>query len=210
MARWSESIWCGLTNMIDLAAYVGPPKRNSGGCIPFALDHESGTALVIRERRACTGRMRLRETMCRRSEAWRRTQRGRSARFRAADWEDRAIGAIFVARNTVSPFSEHEISLLKTFADQAAIAIQNARMFNETKEALERQTATANVLKAISQIDLRFGRGLRNADQHGGAVVPRVARRHLQDRRRRDRRAAGLFGATHGSDRAPGGRTAVA
>jgi len=65
-------------------------------------------------------------------------------------WEDRGIGAIGVARSS-GAYSVKELALLQTFADQAVIAIQNARLFNETKEALERQTATANVLKAISR-----------------------------------------------------------
>jgi GAF domain-containing protein len=49
-------------------------------------------------------------------------------------WEGRAIGAIFVGRQFVGPFSEKEIALLKTFADQAVIAIQNLRLFREIQD----------------------------------------------------------------------------
>ncbi|MEO8134269.1 MAG: GAF domain-containing protein, partial [Betaproteobacteria bacterium] len=64
--------------------------------------------------------------------------------------EDRAIGSIALWRMEARRFTDKQVALVKTFADQAAIAIENVRLFNATKEALERQTATAEILSVIS------------------------------------------------------------
>src|SRR5690349_12471326 len=59
------------------------------------------------------------------------------------------IGAITLGWADPNAYQDQQVTLLKTFANQAVIAIENARLFSEAQEALERQTATSEVLRVI-------------------------------------------------------------
>ncbi|MDN3272865.1 GAF domain-containing protein [Frankia sp. RB7] len=74
----------------------------------------------------------------------------RSMLFTPLMSEGEAKGVIIATRRTTGAFAEHHVRLLQTFADQAVIAVKNVSLFNATREALERQTATADILRVIA------------------------------------------------------------
>ena len=140
----------GDDGLIHLRAYHGPNRAELERVFPLPLDEKSGSGACIVSRSVVHYPDTEDESV---PEATRRACRAagyRSVIFAPMVWEARGIGVIFVGRAYASPFSEKDMALLRTFADQAVIAIQNARLFNETKEALEQQKASAEVLEVIS------------------------------------------------------------
>ena len=123
---------------------------------PMRLTDETVTARAIRTRSVCHVADVLSDPQ------YQLTDTARISGFRGCLGvpmvrDEQVVGAIFVARRQPGLFSDTQVQLLKTFADQAVIAIENVRLFKETKISLEQQTATADVLKIISRstFDLR-------------------------------------------------------
>jgi signal transduction histidine kinase len=134
----------GEDGKLHIGAYHGAHRGEFERIFPIPITPESGSGLCIVERRVVHF-----PDAERGADVPERTKEGcraigiRSVIFAPLLWEDRALGAIFVGRDYVSSFSEKEIALLKTFADQAVIAIQNARLFQEIQDK-SRQLEIAN------------------------------------------------------------------
>src|SRR5690242_7020231 len=140
----------GADGQLHLGAYRGPGRKEFESFFPMPLSRATGAGSAILGKRIVEFADMTAKGV---PEYVRKSSRAtgtQSIIFAPMLKQGRGVGAIYVARRFKGTFSDKERALLRTFADQAVIAIANARAFNQTKEALERQTATADILKVIA------------------------------------------------------------
>src|SRR5262245_55080650 len=149
----------GLTRVvgdqIELAALTSTDAGGDAALrarFPLSLQSDDPHAQAIRDR--ATFNAADFQVDPRVPEAWRVIGRARGWRSGAVVpmlRHEEVLGTIAVTRREPGGFADDEIALLQTFADQAVIALENVRLFNETKEALEQQTAAGEILRVIAR-----------------------------------------------------------
>jgi signal transduction histidine kinase len=136
--------------MLDVGANAGPGYDELKKIFPLPLTRDSASGTAILERKVMVYADIDSADMPVKSRDGCRALGMQSMAFAPMQFEGRGIGTLWVGRPFKGPFNDKQLALLKTFAEQAVIAIQNARLFNETKEALGQQRASGEVLAAIS------------------------------------------------------------
>ena len=124
---------------------------------PITPDRESASGRAILERRS----VHIPDILADPEYRWAKEHHGEEEMHRTILVvpmlrEDKIVGLIIIRRTRVEPFTEKQIALVSSFATQAVIAVENARLLNELRQSLEQQTATADVLRVISS-SLRRG-----------------------------------------------------
>ncbi|TMA78312.1 MAG: GAF domain-containing protein, partial [Deltaproteobacteria bacterium] len=144
-------------NVLRLAAHHGPIPVFAASELPIDRDSVAGRALVERQLIHIEDLLAVVATEFPRTQSFTEQEDNRTVLVVPLMRDDVPIGTVLIRRTEVRPFSDKQISLLKTFADQAVIAIENVRLFNELQdrnrdltEALAHQTATSEILRVIS------------------------------------------------------------
>ena len=138
----------GGDDLVRIAAYHGPGREELDRIFPAPVDGNTGTGVAILRRGVYhVPDVEGGDGMPPRMRQGCAAIGVKAIVFAPMMWEGRGIGAIFVGRDQVGPFSDKDIALLRTFADQAVIAIQNARLFREIEDK-SRQLEVANQHKS--------------------------------------------------------------